>query len=134
MGFEIVENPKAFELIDEHSLVYAIHCYWNIYDEISKGPVPAVLIGNDLEEVGQHDLYVLGSRALNDKCLHYFRNNKIPEEPSQRLQTMAKKYQKVKAGAPKDTKMFKDFDWGSTWLYYHADEDAPATAEETTTS
>ena len=56
MGFEIMETPKAFEFIDEHSFVYAIHCYWNIYDEISKGPRPAVLIGNDLEGVGQFDM------------------------------------------------------------------------------
>ena len=41
--------------------------------------------------------------------------------------------------APKDAKLFKDFDWETTWLYYHADEkevveDTPINAKETTTS
>ncbi|OBT51519.1 hypothetical protein VE04_07709 [Pseudogymnoascus sp. 24MN13] len=48
LGFKVFESPEGFDLIDSSSLVYAIHCYPVVYDEVGKKGPPAVLIGNDL--------------------------------------------------------------------------------------
>ncbi|KFY38297.1 hypothetical protein V495_06655 [Pseudogymnoascus sp. VKM F-4514 (FW-929)] len=48
LGIEVLESPAGFEVIDEYSLVYAIHCYPIVYDHVGKKGPPAVLIGNDL--------------------------------------------------------------------------------------
>lgn len=51
LGFQIVENPSAFEAIDGDTLVYAVHCHEEIYEEIAKANRPAIMIGNDMEEL-----------------------------------------------------------------------------------
>ncbi|KFZ12901.1 hypothetical protein V502_06876 [Pseudogymnoascus sp. VKM F-4520 (FW-2644)] len=48
LGFEVLQSPEGFDLINENSLVYAIHCYPIVYDQVGKKGPPAVLIGNDL--------------------------------------------------------------------------------------
>ena len=48
-GYQIVENPEAFKLINERSLVYAIHCYADVYKGISEGLKPAVIVGTEVE-------------------------------------------------------------------------------------
>ncbi|KFY23277.1 hypothetical protein V493_05964 [Pseudogymnoascus sp. VKM F-4281 (FW-2241)] len=57
LGCEVLESPEGFDLINGDSLVYAIHCYPIVYDEVGKKGPPAVLIGNDLERLihGQID-------------------------------------------------------------------------------
>ena len=44
-----MENPEAFKLINERSLVYAIHCYADVYKGISEGVKPAVFVGTEVE-------------------------------------------------------------------------------------
>ncbi|ELR01792.1 hypothetical protein GMDG_00892 [Pseudogymnoascus destructans 20631-21] len=48
LGFEVLESPEGFDLVNTGSLVYAIHCYPIVYDQVGKKGPPAVLIGNDL--------------------------------------------------------------------------------------
>lgn len=48
LDFEVLESPNGFDLINTSSLVYAIHCYPTVYDQVGKKGPPAVLIGNDL--------------------------------------------------------------------------------------
>jgi hypothetical protein len=56
LGYEVVEDPAAFSQITESSLVYAIHCYAQVYKAVSKGSRPAVLIGTDVENFGRFNL------------------------------------------------------------------------------
>lgn len=51
LGFKVVESPGGFESVDEDTLVYAVHCHEEIYEEISKMTRPAIMIGNDLEQL-----------------------------------------------------------------------------------
>lgn len=46
LGFEVVEDPAAFGHITDGTLVYAIHCYSDIFENVSKGPQPAAMVGN----------------------------------------------------------------------------------------
>jgi hypothetical protein len=52
MGYKVVDDPDAFRSITGDSLVYAIHCYVDVYKAISGGPKPALLIGTDIENFG----------------------------------------------------------------------------------
>jgi len=51
LGFQVVGDPAAFEAIDEDTLVYAVHCHEEVYEIVAKMDRPAILIGNDLEEL-----------------------------------------------------------------------------------
>lgn len=51
----VVEDPKAFNIVAEESLVYAVHCYLQIYDKVRKVAIPAILIGNDLDGKDDRD-------------------------------------------------------------------------------
>lgn len=48
-GHQVLEDPAAFKQIDENTLVYAIHCYSDVYENVSQAPKPAVLISTDVE-------------------------------------------------------------------------------------
>ncbi|TVY19587.1 hypothetical protein LARI1_G000756 [Lachnellula arida] len=56
LGYEAVEDPKAFGDIDENSLVYAIHCYADVYKKVSEQKRPAIFIGTDVENFGRFTL------------------------------------------------------------------------------
>ena len=56
LGYTVVDDPLAFEHITESSLVYAIHCYGQVYKSIADGPRPAVVIGTDVENFGKFNL------------------------------------------------------------------------------
>ncbi|TVY43639.1 hypothetical protein LSUB1_G000997 [Lachnellula subtilissima] len=56
LGYEVVEDPKAFGEIEENSLVYAIHCYADVYKKVSEQKRPAVFIGTDVENFGRFAL------------------------------------------------------------------------------
>lgn len=45
----VIEDPDGFDLVDANTLVYAIHCYPTVYQQVGKKGGPAVLIGNDLK-------------------------------------------------------------------------------------
>lgn len=45
----VVDDPEGYKKVTENSLVYAIHCYPDVYDGVRKAATPAVLIGNDLK-------------------------------------------------------------------------------------
>ncbi|KAH8821914.1 hypothetical protein F5884DRAFT_106048 [Xylogone sp. PMI_703] len=53
LGYTVVEDPIAFSHVDEHTLVYAIHCYADVYAALSKGPRPTILIGTDVNNFGR---------------------------------------------------------------------------------
>ncbi|TVY88647.1 hypothetical protein LAWI1_G006343 [Lachnellula willkommii] len=56
LGYEVVEDPKAFGDIEENSLVYAIHCYADVYKKVSEQKRPAIFIGTDVENFGRFTL------------------------------------------------------------------------------
>ena len=58
LGYEVVDDPEAFAKITEDSLVYAIHCYPDVYKSVSEGPRPVVLVGTDVEKFRKFDTYV----------------------------------------------------------------------------
>lgn len=45
LGHEVVESPKAMELVDEHTLLFGIHLYREVYAEALKKSLPAILVG-----------------------------------------------------------------------------------------
>lgn len=50
-GFKhtVASDPVGYKSVSERSLVYAIHCYPDVYDGIRKAATPAMLIGNNLK-------------------------------------------------------------------------------------
>lgn len=55
LGYTVVADPEAFDVVKEGSLVYAIHCYAKVYKAVSEGPRPAVLVGTDVGNFGKFD-------------------------------------------------------------------------------
>ena len=55
-NFKFVNDPEAFTKITEGSLVYAIHCYAQVYKKIAEGVRPAVLVGTDVGNFGRFNL------------------------------------------------------------------------------
>ena len=47
-GLQTLEDPEAFGKIDTKSLVFAVHCYPQLYRAILNQPHPVILIANDL--------------------------------------------------------------------------------------
>lgn len=56
LGYDVVEDPEAFQHIGEDSLIYAIHCYADVYRKVSEQKRPAVFIGTDVENFGRFTL------------------------------------------------------------------------------
>ncbi len=50
MGCEVVNHPQAFEHVNQNSLVYAIHCAFQLLWNIKEMADPALLIVNDLRD------------------------------------------------------------------------------------
>lgn len=59
LGYKIKEDPEAFAEVGKGSLVYAIHCYAQVYKSIAERPRPAVLVGTDVGNFARFDAYVL---------------------------------------------------------------------------
>ncbi|KAH8660969.1 hypothetical protein BGZ60DRAFT_471785 [Tricladium varicosporioides] len=55
-GQYVVEDPAGFQEIGEDTLVYAIHCYGDIYRKMSESKKPAVLICTDMDNFGKFNL------------------------------------------------------------------------------
>jgi hypothetical protein len=55
LGYTVVDDPAAFTYIREDTLVYAIHCYAQVYKAVSEAPRPAILIGTDVANFGRFD-------------------------------------------------------------------------------
>jgi SRR1 len=55
LGYKVVQDPVAFMQVNEMTLVYAIHCYVDVYKTISAGPRPAILIGTDVGNFGRFE-------------------------------------------------------------------------------
>jgi hypothetical protein len=49
-GYEVVEDPKAFELISDGTLCYAMHCYRKVLWKVTDTASPTVLICTNLRE------------------------------------------------------------------------------------
>ncbi|KAF6818653.1 hypothetical protein CPLU01_13274 [Colletotrichum plurivorum] len=45
LGHEVVESPRAFEAVDEDTLVFAIHMYRPIYEAALEKALPAMFVG-----------------------------------------------------------------------------------------
>lgn len=45
----VVSDPEGYSKVTENSLIYAIHCYPDVYDGIRKIATPAMMIGNNLK-------------------------------------------------------------------------------------
>lgn len=56
LSYTVVEDPEAFEQIGENTLVYAIHCYADVYTKVSKQQRPALFIGTNLENFGRFNM------------------------------------------------------------------------------
>ncbi|POS86529.1 hypothetical protein EPUL_001608 [Erysiphe pulchra] len=65
LGWTVVENPKAFEMISINSLVFAVHCYRSLYCTIANGCRPAILIGTKLENFEKLEFSQKPSAELN---------------------------------------------------------------------
>lgn len=48
MGCAIVDDPEAFQHVNQDSFIYAIHCPFYLLWKIKETSYPALLIGNDL--------------------------------------------------------------------------------------
>jgi hypothetical protein len=55
LGYKVVQDPEAFKQVKEKTLVYAVHCYVDVYKSISEGPRPAGLIGTDIGNFGRFE-------------------------------------------------------------------------------
>ncbi|KAL2074074.1 hypothetical protein VTL71DRAFT_7852 [Oculimacula yallundae] len=55
LGYKVVKDPEAFAEVGEGSLVYAIHCYADVYKSVAERPRPAVLIGTDVGNFAKFD-------------------------------------------------------------------------------
>jgi len=54
-GYKAVQDPEGFKEVKDGTLVYAIHCYVDVYKAISEGPRTAVLIGTDVGNFGRSE-------------------------------------------------------------------------------
>lgn len=50
MGCKVVDHPQAFEHVNKSSLVYAVHCAFELLWKVKERADPALLIVNDLQE------------------------------------------------------------------------------------
>jgi hypothetical protein len=53
-----VEDPEAIGKVTDSALVYAIHCYADVYMAVAKGPQPAMMVITDVENFGRFNVYV----------------------------------------------------------------------------
>ena len=52
---KVVADPDAFSEVKESTLVYAIHCYPDVYEKTRAAAIPAVMIGNNLSRKDDKD-------------------------------------------------------------------------------
>jgi hypothetical protein len=50
MGCKVVDHPEAFQYLNKNSLVYAIHCYFQLLWKVKERADPALLIINDIRD------------------------------------------------------------------------------------
>lgn len=58
LGYTVVHDPEAIGKITVNTLVYAIHCYADVYMAVSEGPHPSVMVITDVENFGRFNVYV----------------------------------------------------------------------------
>jgi hypothetical protein len=51
-----VEDPEAISKITGNTLVYAIHCYADVYMTVAEGPRPAMMVITDVENFGRFNV------------------------------------------------------------------------------
>lgn len=55
LGHSVVQSPAAFEAVDEHTLLFAVHMYRPIYEKALEKALPAAFVGtgwNTWDDVG----------------------------------------------------------------------------------
>jgi hypothetical protein len=57
-NYEVVSDPDAFGRITTGTLVYAVHCYSQVYKAVGEGARPAVIVGTDMGNFGRFNTYV----------------------------------------------------------------------------
>ncbi|KAH7360149.1 hypothetical protein BKA65DRAFT_179782 [Rhexocercosporidium sp. MPI-PUGE-AT-0058] len=99
LGYKVAKDPEAFAEVGEGSLVYAIHCYADVYKSVAGRPRPAVLIGTDVgnfarfdasEDTTARDLenMVDGCKVIEFPQLrHDFSDTKIYLRPTTKVET-----------------------------------------------
>jgi len=58
LGYTVVDDPEAISKITDNTLVYAIHCYADVYMAISERPRPSIMVITDVENFGRFNVYV----------------------------------------------------------------------------
>ncbi|CAG8980309.1 hypothetical protein HYALB_00013011 [Hymenoscyphus albidus] len=104
LEYTVLPDPEAFEHIDGNTLVYAIHCYANIYEKVGKRENAAVMICTDME---------------------MFESSRIEKEESEAnktLQVMVDGYEKIPFPQIRS-------DFSDTIIYWRRDEEIPAIEE-----
>lgn len=56
LGYTVVQDPEAISKIHESSLVYAIHCYADVYMAVSKALRPSIMVGTDVKNFARFNL------------------------------------------------------------------------------
>jgi hypothetical protein len=54
----VVEDPEAIGKVTDSTVVYAIHCYADVYMAVAEGPRPAMMVITDVENFGRFNVYV----------------------------------------------------------------------------
>ncbi|KAI9731857.1 MAG: hypothetical protein M1818_007722 [Claussenomyces sp. TS43310] len=62
LGYDVLEHPEGFSQINGESLVYAVHCYPPLYQQISRQPKCVLFVGNDLVEYLQNTIRLQADR------------------------------------------------------------------------
>lgn len=65
-GIESLDDPQGIDHIDEETLVFAVHCYADLYQQIGKASLPVVLIASDIERHIEN-MRVLESRSEDEE-------------------------------------------------------------------
>lgn len=55
LGYKVVKDPEAFGSIGAGTLVFAVHCYKEVYGEVAAQEKPALFIGTDVGNFGRFD-------------------------------------------------------------------------------
>lgn len=82
LGHEVVETPAAFDAVDDHTLLFAVHMYRPIYERALEGALPAAFVGtgwdtwDDVGNLGEGEFTCM--REMHSSHRHF----KFPQDGS----------------------------------------------------
>ncbi|KAH8594136.1 hypothetical protein B0O99DRAFT_189157 [Bisporella sp. PMI_857] len=71
LGYTVVDDPAAFQHVTGDSLVYAIHCYNDVFKQIVKFAKPAMMIRNKLDDLDLNPTLKDDAAALQELIQEY---------------------------------------------------------------